>query len=256
MHMERIHAQSAFSLVELSIVLVILGLLTGGILGGQALIRAAELRAVSTEYNRYVTAVQTFRDKYFALPGDMRNATSFWGDNNTQCPDAAITNGNPGTCNGNGDNNWGVANEQFLVWQHLANAGLIEGTYTGITGTANADDYEIPGNAPLSKLSNSGWAARSAFNHIGDVDAFAADYGNMFHLGAIVANGVPNGPNLKPEELWNIDTKMDDGRPGYGKVQARFWNDCTFATSVTDISAAYDLANSGKVCSIHFLKVN
>ena len=68
-----------FSLVELSIVLVILGLLVGGVLTGQSLIRAAELRSVSTEYSRYVASVHTFRDKYFALPGDMTNATQFWG---------------------------------------------------------------------------------------------------------------------------------------------------------------------------------
>ena len=68
---------SAFSLVELSIVLVILGLLVGGVLSGQSLIRAAELRSVTTEYSRYTTAISSFRDKYFALPGDMSNATSF-----------------------------------------------------------------------------------------------------------------------------------------------------------------------------------
>ena len=66
-----------FSLVELSIVLVILGLLIGGILTGQSLIRAAELRSVTTQYQGYVTAVNTFRDKYFALPGDMPNAIDF-----------------------------------------------------------------------------------------------------------------------------------------------------------------------------------
>ena len=71
--------RSAFSLVELSIVLVILGLLTGGILSGQSLIRAAELRSVTTEYSRYTAATYSFRDKYFALPGDMSNAESFWG---------------------------------------------------------------------------------------------------------------------------------------------------------------------------------
>ncbi len=54
--------KNGFSLVELSIVLVILGLPTGGILAGQSLIRAAELRSVSTEYNRFVTATQSFRD--------------------------------------------------------------------------------------------------------------------------------------------------------------------------------------------------
>jgi prepilin-type N-terminal cleavage/methylation domain-containing protein len=60
--------KAAFSLVELSIVLVILGLLTGGILTGQNLIRAAELRAVVTEFNRYQTAVRTFEDKYSPFP--------------------------------------------------------------------------------------------------------------------------------------------------------------------------------------------
>ena len=66
--------KNAFSLVELSIVLAILGLLTGGILTGQTLIRAAELRAVSTEFQRYQSAVNTFRDKYFSLPCDIRNS--------------------------------------------------------------------------------------------------------------------------------------------------------------------------------------
>ena len=83
-------ARSGFSLVELSIVLVILGLLTGGILAGQSLIRAAELRSVATESQRYMAALNSFRDKYFALPGDMANATAFWG----------AQNATPATCHG------------------------------------------------------------------------------------------------------------------------------------------------------------
>ena len=70
--------RKGFSLVELSIVLVILGLLVGGVLSGQSLIRAAELRAATQEYQRYYTATQTFRDKYFAIPGDFNNAQAFW----------------------------------------------------------------------------------------------------------------------------------------------------------------------------------
>ncbi len=98
---------NGFSLVELSIVLVILGLLTGGILSGQNLIRAAELRAVTTEFSAYQTAVMTFKDKYFALPGDMRNATDFWGSAGGSgvigdgC-EAGTPTGTQ-TCNGNGD---------------------------------------------------------------------------------------------------------------------------------------------------------
>src|ERR1700712_5143764 len=95
--------QHGFSLVELSIVLVILGLLVGGVLSGQSLIRAAELRSVTTEYQRYTTAVGTFRDKYFALPGDMNNAASFgWKDG----AGSSVANGD-----GNGQvNSTGTAN--------------------------------------------------------------------------------------------------------------------------------------------------
>ena len=97
---------AAFSLVELSIVLVILGLLTGGILTGQNLIRAAELRSVTTQLQAYQTAVMSFRDTYQAVAGDMRNATRFWGyssgitacDNLTGAADAPA-----GVCDGNGD---------------------------------------------------------------------------------------------------------------------------------------------------------
>ena len=73
------HTQLAFSLVELSIVLVILGLLVGGILSGQSLIRAATLRSFVKQHEQHYTAVMSFRDKYSQLPGDMNNATQFWG---------------------------------------------------------------------------------------------------------------------------------------------------------------------------------
>ena len=63
-----LRTKQAFSLVELSIVLVILGLLAGGVLSGQALIRAAELRSVTADYQRYTAAIMVFRDKYFSFP--------------------------------------------------------------------------------------------------------------------------------------------------------------------------------------------
>ena len=103
----RAHAYKAsgFSLVELSIVLVILGLLVGGVLTGQSLIRAAELRSVTTEYGKYSTAIRAFKDKYFALPGDMTNAIAFWGPA-PDCADTATTAGTgTQTCNGDGNNN-------------------------------------------------------------------------------------------------------------------------------------------------------
>ena len=72
-----------FSLVELSIVLVIVGLLTGGILMGQNLIRNAEIQGVMKELAKYSDAVIAFRDQYDALPGDLPDAGNYWGLVNT-----------------------------------------------------------------------------------------------------------------------------------------------------------------------------
>ena len=146
----------AFTLVELSIVLVILGLLTGGILTGQSLIRAAELRSIITERDRYAAAIQTFRDKYRGLPGDITNATAFWGDG----PDAPLACDVPAgaaahydICNGNGNGQVGylsttswTATEMIQLWSHLAAAGLIEGSYSGQHDLV----YRIVTSAPVT----------------------------------------------------------------------------------------------------------
>ena len=66
---------SGFTLIELSIVLVIIGLIVGGVLVGQDLIRAAYIRAQISQIEKFNTAVNTFYGKYQALPGDM-NATT------------------------------------------------------------------------------------------------------------------------------------------------------------------------------------
>lgn len=150
-----------FSLVELSIVLVILGLLTGGILGGQSLIRAAEMRSVSTEYQRYIAATQTFRDKYFSLPGDMASATQFWGAAHAT-PATCVTTQGTGTQTCNGDGNGRVlpstgSAEHVRYWQHLANTGLIEGTYTGVDATASVPSVIGGTNIPRSRLNNASW---------------------------------------------------------------------------------------------------
>src|SRR5450432_727787 len=69
-------AESGFTLIELSIVLVIIGLIIGGVLVGQDLIKAAEIRGQITQIEKYNTAVNTFRGKYNCLPGDCVNATA------------------------------------------------------------------------------------------------------------------------------------------------------------------------------------
>jgi prepilin-type N-terminal cleavage/methylation domain-containing protein len=225
----------AFSLIELSIVLVILGLLTGGILAGKSLIRSAAMRSVVTDYQRYYTAARAFRDKYFMAPGDISNATFFWGTA-TVCPGylAADVRTDQRTCNGNGngrvENSNSASNEIFGMWQHLANAGLIEGQYTGITGDPSYGAYYgigfTPGvNAPKSKMgANITWGvAYLGEIPISDSNDIEGSYGNALFFGIATNNTMPwNGPTigspLKPEEAWNIDAKLDDGKAGTGIV--------------------------------------
>lgn len=232
--------RQGFSLVELSIVLVILGLLTGGILSGQSLIRAAELRTVSTDFNKYLTAAHTFRDKYRALPGDMPNAVKFWGaqagdtTDGTDATCAGLTFANPATgtatCNGNG--NGQISNntmhsstnpgwsEVWRAWQHLANAGLVEGSYTGVPATSNFVDGQAGLNMPVSRVDRSGGYA---FLWIGVPSStgvsyyFPGSYGNTLAYGG--GDRVDQAGLLWAEEAWNIDTKIDDGKPGQGKMR-------------------------------------
>jgi prepilin-type N-terminal cleavage/methylation domain-containing protein len=181
-----------FSLVELSIVLVILGLLTGGILAGQSLIRAAELRSVVTEYQRYTTAVQSFRDKYLALPGDMTNAERFWGTAHaTDATCITTSSGSVTTCNGDGDGQVEAvttrSNETFRFWQHLANAGLIEGSYTGVAGPLSYLDALSATNVPSGRLTNAVWTSTFVGN-AGSANAsyYEGEYKNIFQLGGIL----------------------------------------------------------------------
>ena len=252
-----------FSLVELSIVLVILGLLVGGVLAGQSLIRAAELRATNTEFQRYATAYAAFRDKYLAIPGDMPNATAFWGINGdaTTCKTTASTTS--ATCNGNGDGgiDFGAdaadvsqVHERFSAWKHLSNAGLIEGAYTGVPGPDGPRDVVIGGNSPRSRLTNAGWSAAMRTSAISDTNWYLARAGNFLLFGGETGTAANWGGVLKPEEAWNIDVKMDDGRPSYGRIvslkpaPSTLMPNC--ATNATEASAEYALTNATLACGL------
>lgn len=242
-----------FSLVELSIVLVILGLLTGGILAGQSLIRASELRAFTTEAQRYHTALYTFRDKYFAYPGDFRDATKFWNRLNTNADcvsnSGLATAGSPGACDGLGNGDVAGATvasgsgESFQLWRHLALAGLIEGSYTGLAGTTASDDLDRGSNVPASKFANTIWRIYKLDTP--PANAFNITYSNSM-WGGLTDVGTTA---LRSEDMWNIDTKLDDGKPARGKVVVRPWDDsCTTAADASDLAAEYMLTASGMNC--------
>lgn len=255
--------KKGFSLVELSIVLVILGLLTGGILTGQSLIRAAELRSVVTQVSQYATAFYGFRDKYIALPGDMAKAEDFWGSDPDGCPTHTNRVAKKETCNGNDDGRTASGSvdiyERFRVWQHLANAGLVEGSYTGVAGAggdlADGGQGEIGINMPAMRLSGVGagiYTRRAGHAGTTEIMYIPEGYGATFVIGARGSGSLPTGPFATPEEVWNMDAKLDDGKPFYGKVIARYWDVCSDAADNADRDAQYLLSETARNCALFF----
>lgn len=255
------HKKTGFSLVELSIVLVILGLLTGGILAGQSLIRASELRSVGTQYNNYITAVNTFRDKYFAIPGDFNKAQDVWTTlDNTPATCRTTPATGTATCNGNGDgiinSGGGISDEYFRFWQHLANAGLIEGSYTGTRDGSTATSATTR-NSPASKLGGIWYVSNYGTQSGGTVASvvFDGNYGNSMEMAKAVANDIPYTPIVKPEDLWNLDSKIDDGKPATGKLVVRCQSGlagCTNAAGATSYTADYLLTQTSNTAAYLF----
>src|SRR5215831_1383376 len=210
-----------FTLVELSIVLVIIGLVVGGVLVGQDLIRAAEIRSIVSDKERVVTAVYTFNTKYNAIPGDMRDAQSIWGAA-APCTVAQTT---AATCNGDGDGllegGYGagtIGNQLFLFWKHLANAGLLAGNFSGIsdgsTGYATTQN-----NAPGGKIFNSLWYIQDFGVLNGSIFGFDGVYNNSMEFGLYKVNEDPINPILTAKDMWALDSKIDDGKPGTGLLR-------------------------------------
>ena len=133
-----------FTLIELSIVLVIIGLIVGGVLVGQDLIKAAEVRAQISQIEKFNTAVRTFQGKYGYLPGDIPDpyATQFGftargtapgqGDGNGIISGWLSNAGNPSNGNTHGIVQSG---EPLMVWVDLSTSKLINGDFSTATST-------------------------------------------------------------------------------------------------------------------------
>lgn len=127
-------SQSGFTLIEIAIVLVIIGLLLGGVLKGQELITSARVRNLISQQDGIKAAFFGFQDRFRAYPGDYASANS-----TLKCPTgASCLNGNGnGIIESNGDTSTGSeAAETMLAWMHLASAGFLNGSYTMVAGTA------------------------------------------------------------------------------------------------------------------------
>ena len=205
-----------FTLIELSIVLVIIGLIVGGVLVGQDLIKAAEVRATVGQYEKYNTAINTFRTKYNGIPGDVTSPSTF----------GLFSTGMDGSASGLGDGNGliqasgGTANrgvgETMAFWRHLSDAALIDGNYGsdlasgGVVNTLARPDLYLP----AAKL------GRGTYWVVGSYSGL--NYYLLAGTSNVIANGTYTfGKGLTPIEAYNIDVKLDDGMPNLGIVQAR-----------------------------------
>lgn len=234
-----------FTLIELAIVLVIVGLISGGIMMGSDLIRRAEVQSVGEDFLKYEAAINNFKDIYDALPGDFASATAQWGALGS-CPNGGSTS-SPATCNGNDDGTIHAA-EFARVWQHLANADMIQGAYTG------AAFYNLVPNvdAPASRAGN-------AVIGIGQCDdGFLNPYEHAkFFLTLVMANSGcgPETTPLTPAEAFMLDNKFDNGAPHTGKILGNHQSGGIVAGCVTSDDAAtgeYNATNPEKVCALAY----
>lgn len=200
------HKKSGFSLVELSIVMVVIGLLVGGTLAGQSLIRSARLKTLVSEVNKYKASLNQFKISYSGLPGDIKNASSYF----------------TGATNGDADDTIDAetSNEPFAAMSQLAAAGFIEGTFTGSWGTGfTAQSTASSGNTPTSSSGVEG-----ALIYIkccsGTDYARTISFNNHVSVFAINTNTAYRSGVLTPIEAMDIDKKTDDGIPDFGLVGA------------------------------------
>jgi len=135
--------QSGFTLIEIAIVLVIIGLLLGGVLKGQELINSAKVKNLSTDFRNIPVFIYSYQDKFRSLPGDDTNATSHVGATATLATTPAGSLGN-GLINGFWDSNT-ATDESIVFWQHVRLAGLAAGPTT--VSVASDQDPYLPQNA-------------------------------------------------------------------------------------------------------------
>jgi len=237
--------ESGFTLVELSIVLVIIGLIVGGVLVGHDLITAAGIRSTIAQLEKYNQAVNTFRGKYGQLPGDIDANTAAAFGFTARGPYAGMGDGNgviQGVCGFSQGANCGegpFTGETGAFWVDLTtanglNLNLIDQAFSLAAPSENGGDFGtavtgtgIDGYLPAAKMGKGNYIYVWSGGTIPGVGV--GDGNNYFGLSAVSALGGSIGwamhsvPGLSVKEAYNIDSKIDDGLPQSGRVLARYY---------------------------------
>jgi prepilin-type N-terminal cleavage/methylation domain-containing protein len=214
---QNIRRRQGFSLVELAIVLVIIGLILSSVLVGQDIIKAAELRAITTQYNGIRTAYQTFATRYQnKIPGDIYNLNNRFGF--TTGPECDSTGDGLGDGDGLVESAAGgrakFDGEISCFWGHLSETNLIAGTYDGYedtTASATVNDV-LEENLPRVRGRATGW---------GVFNASSRNYLIAGVTGAQADDAFATSGTFTPKDAADIDSKVDDGLPLTGSIQAR-----------------------------------
>ncbi len=258
-------SRHGFTLIELSIVLVIIGLIIGGVLVGRDLINAAAIRSQISQLEGFDMAVSVFQQKYGALPGDIRNPQDF-GLAYDATTDAYCNTNN---VYGNGiiQDQTGIypivwtACEQYYFFLHLKDANLIKdlplkwkdyfslGCYTA----AGVYPQTIDCQYPASKIGTGGFIATSLS------DGSLAYFLGITNKDSSLSNpyqmiDISTGPVITPAEAHNLDTKLDDGKPLSGKIKSAILPataDTVADNCITSVANnTYNLTKTSVACNL------
>jgi prepilin-type N-terminal cleavage/methylation domain-containing protein len=212
------HQQSGFTLVEIAIVLVIIGLLLGGVLKGQELINSAKAKSYAQDFRTIQAALYGFQDRFKGIPGDLAGA-------NTKVTGATLAS-TPGTVgNGQIEGAWDsttATDESCLAWQHMRLAGFLAGSTT-VDCSA--------GSAYLQTNADGGRVGISSTMQMTAPTAMTGSY-NICSTGVL-------GKIAK-----QLDTQLDDGNTQTGSFRV-----ATIAAPTTALAtASVDDATSYLVC--------
>lgn len=252
----RSSSRDGFTILEISIVIGVIALIAGAVVAGQSMVNNARLNSIGVDLTRYDAAIQTFRGRYKAWPGDMVNATSYWGAADADTATCYTTTGSgTQTCNGNGDGQVGrvVANgnEAFRLWQHLFNDGLILTRYSGVQGSGSAIHHVIGSNCPASKVKGAGFGV--FYYSLGTANFYSETGGNQLVFGSQSSTSLPMGAIIRAADAYSIDLKLDDGKPAFGIVTT--YNATTrpnCASSDTASAAVYVVGSTSEACQLFF----
>jgi prepilin-type N-terminal cleavage/methylation domain-containing protein len=226
--------QTGFTLIEIAIVLVIIGLLLGGVLKGQELITSARVRNLASTQDGIKAAFFGFQDRFRALPGDYTAATTNLTGVSTTA--GCIGSGTATLGNGNGDGQITGA-EAFLAWDHLSKAGFLSGSFT-CGGATTVNPQTTPQNvynAFLQIIFDPAWGTTGTSRH-----------------------NIKTGAAIPVAIMAELDRKIDDGAPFSGSFQFSEYIStgtggptavtCTsVATSAAGTATSTWLANSGQI---------